>query len=107
MVEGVNDLPVIGITMGDAAGIGPEIVVKSLADQELADSCRCVIIGDAVLLRNTADALNINFEFGPLGSGEIVEIFDLRNLPDKFEMGGDSAPTGKAAAEYIEAAVEL
>ncbi len=85
--------------MGDAAGIGPEIVLKALSD--LREACSCVIIGDAFFLRKTAK---------DLGLGEYIEkaeIFDLKNLPTQFEIGVDAAVTGKASAEYIEAAVSL
>jgi 4-hydroxythreonine-4-phosphate dehydrogenase len=85
--------PTIGITMGDAAGIGPEIVLKSLSDKRLQGQ-RCIVIGDAAYLRKA-------------GADESVEIFDVANLPEQFEIGVDSAVTGKASAEYIEAAVKL
>ena len=42
-----NYLPVIGITMGDASGVGPEIVVKSLAHDAVYQQCRPLVIGDA------------------------------------------------------------
>ena len=93
--------------MGDAAGIGPEIVLKALSDENLRRACRYVIIGDAFLLRKTADALGLDIELVSVGSGKNVEVFDLKNLPDKFEIGVDAALTGKASAEYIEAAVQL
>lgn len=92
--------PIVGITMGDAAGIGPEIVLKSLADEGLREACRCLIIGDGVVLQKSAAAL---------GFGEIdaAEIFDLENLPEEIQIGVDAAVTGKASAEYIETAVSL
>ena len=99
MVEQSLNKPVIGITIGDAAGIGPEIVLKALKDVQT--SCRFVIIGDAVHLRVLAEDLNV--EIDPL----TTEIFDLKNLPGHFTMGVDAAVTGKASAENIEAAVKL
>ena len=99
MSSELDSLAVVGITIGDAAGIGPEIVLKALKDVRTA--CRCLIIGDAVHLRGLASDLGI--EIDPLA----VEIFDLRNLPDHFAIGVDAAVTGKAAAENIEAAVAL
>ena len=87
--------------MGDAAGIGPEITLKALSDKDLRTACRCVIIGDAVHLRSLAGTLGINID--ELG----IEIFDLGNLPDNFEIGVDAAITGKASAENIEASVRL
>ncbi len=91
--------PIIGVTIGDAAGIGPEITLKAMLDADLRTACRCVLIGDAVHLRSLADKLGVNIEG--------VEIFDLKNLPGEIEIGVDAAVTGKAAAENIEAAVTL
>ena len=42
-----GDLPIIAMTMGDAAGIGPEVIMKSLAHPELHEQCRPLVIGDA------------------------------------------------------------
>ena len=99
MVEQSLNKSVIGITIGDAAGIGPEIVLKALKDVQTA--CRFVIIGDAVHLRVLAEDLNV--EIDPL----TTEIYDLKNLPWHFTMGVDAAVTGKASAENIETAVKL
>ncbi len=95
--------------MGDAAGIGPEIVLKALSDEKLRTACRCVIVGDAVFLRRAVDDLGVDIELTLFGSGDAkgVEVFDLNNLPVDFEIGVDAAVTGKTAAEYIEAAVTL
>lgn len=96
-----SDKPIVGITMGDAAGIGPEITLKAITDESLKAACRCVIMGDAVYLRKLAS--NLGVEIDPL----VVELFDLKNLPEYFAIGVDAAVTGKAAAENIEAAVKL
>src|ERR1043166_5283108 len=93
--------PVIGITMGDAAGIGPEVVVKALTAESISSKCRCVIIGDAAVLGETSRSLNCDIK------SKDIEIFDLKNLPDRFDIGVDSPVTGRASAEYIEAAVRL
>ena len=101
--------PVIGITMGDAAGIGPEIVLKALALEELRSHIRPVIVGDAAYLKKFAESQNLNYRldgFGTLNAGA-VEVYDLGNLAHQFEAGVDSAVTGRAAAENIEAAVGL
>ncbi len=55
--------PVIGITMGDAAGIGPEITLKALADENLRTICQPLIIGDLTILRKTAADLGLNYDF--------------------------------------------
>ena len=96
--------------MGDAAGIGAEITLKALADDELKKSCVPVIVGDADFLRKTAKDLKLNIDFVVSEndfSGEAIFIYDLKNLPETIEVGKDAAATGKAAAEYIETAVGL
>ncbi|HQZ97205.1 MAG TPA: 4-hydroxythreonine-4-phosphate dehydrogenase PdxA [Pyrinomonadaceae bacterium] len=105
----ISEVPIVGITMGDAAGIGPEIVLKALEDKTLKEACRCVIIGDASFLRKTANELASTFKLTVFGdeSANKIEVFDLNNLPDKFPIGIDAALTGKASAENIEAAVKL
>ncbi len=91
--------PTIGITIGDAAGIGPEITIKAISDEMIRAACRCVLIGDEAHLRRLAVKLGVALDD--------VEIIDLKNLPTEFEMGVDAAVTGKASAEYIVKAVEL
>ncbi|MFT3745656.1 MAG: 4-hydroxythreonine-4-phosphate dehydrogenase PdxA [Pyrinomonadaceae bacterium] len=104
-----SELPIVGITMGDAAGIGPEIVLKALEDKTILVASRCVIIGDASFLRKTAAGLNATFQLTEFGeqAPNSVEVFDLANLPEEFAIGIDAAATGKASAENIEAAIKL
>lgn len=95
--------------MGDAAGIGPEIVLKALEDKTLKEVSRCVIIGDASYLQKAANELGSTFHLAEFGSQKhnAVEAFDVANLPGEFAIGVDSGITGKASAENIEAAVNL
>ena len=51
--QAAGDLPRIGVTMGDPAGIGPEVVLKAVAEAEVQAACQPVIIGDAQLLART------------------------------------------------------
>jgi len=48
-----SDRPILGITMGDPSGIGPEIVIKSLADPEIINLCTPVILGDFEILKKS------------------------------------------------------
>ena len=105
-------LPRVGITMGDAAGIGAEIILKALTDTTLNETCLPVVIGDGAFLRKTAQSLRIKFEFVDAGKEfsarpNRIAVYDLHNLKDEIMVGEDAAPTGRAAAEYIEAAVNL
>ncbi|MEO8073321.1 MAG: 4-hydroxythreonine-4-phosphate dehydrogenase PdxA [Acidobacteriota bacterium] len=105
-----SSLPRVGITMGDAAGIGAEIVLKALVDENLKKKCQPIIIGDAEFLSKTARDLNLKFDFVDPAENLTTNqtaIYDLKNLENEINAGEESALTGKAAAEYIETAVRL
>ncbi len=98
--------------MGDAAGIGAEIILKALTDKNLKEICKPIIIGDLLFLRQTAQNLNLDLEFSDItdnvqDDSTKISVFNLKNLPEEFKIGEDSAVTGKASAEYIETAVNL
>src|SRR5438477_364785 len=65
-------LPRIGITMGDAAGIGPEITLKALAGDEIKNICQPVIIGAANFLQRTAQDLGLDTDFFIVKKGEEI-----------------------------------
>jgi len=105
--------PIIGITMGDPAGIGPEVVLKALTDDRLHEICRPVVIGDVGLLKEVTASLSIAINFCLFGnewseaSGGSVEVIDLDNAHrDSIAFGVESEMTGRASAEYITRAVE-
>ena len=106
-------LPRVAVTMGDAAGIGAEITLKALTDESLREICLPIIVGDAAFLEITARELELKFDFveafenpSPPSPSQIA-VYDLNNLKGEFATGEDSAVAGKAAAEYIETAVNL
>src|SRR4030095_476693 len=101
-LESRNTLPRIGITVGDAAGIGPEIVLKALSDGSSRTSYTPVVICDERFLREQADVFGISS-----GALDSVEIVDLQNLPNDVQAGHESDATGQASGEYIEKAVEI
>lgn len=105
-----NERPVIGITVGDAAGIGPEISLKALNDSAAASAGRCVLIGDRASLERESCRLGLSYSFADFSSEApegAVEVFDLGNLPEAFAIGLDAAVTGRASAENIVGAVDL
>ncbi len=111
-IRTASALPRVGITMGDAAGIGAEITLKALADESLKSVCSPIVIGDARHLEKTARDLELKLEFveaeenlSPLPNQ--IAVYDLKNLTGEFIVGEDSAVAGRAAAEYIETAVRL
>ena len=100
--------------MGDPAGIGPEVVLKAVAEEEIRKVCLPVIIGDAQLLAHTARTLDLQSGYDIIRKDEefpdqISEpvIYHLDNISGFIEPGIESGAAGKAAAGYIEAAVEL
>src|SRR3989449_3570159 len=106
--------PRIGITMGDPAGIGPEVVLKAVAEDEVQSVCVPVIIGDAQLLAHNARTLDLQCGYEIVRYDERLPdrlsdpiIFDLDNIQGHVEPGIESGDAGKAAGGYIEAAVDL
>jgi 4-phospho-D-threonate 3-dehydrogenase / 4-phospho-D-erythronate 3-dehydrogenase len=109
--------PRIGITMGDPAGIGPEVTLKAVASEETLEACVPVIIGDAPYLAHWARV----FGLAPGARGlDIINadsplpadlrapiIYHLNNVPGSVEMGKEQAACGRAAGEYVTAAVGL
>src|SRR3989475_5633509 len=106
--------PRVGITMGDPAGIGPEVVLKAVAEDEVRQSCVPIIIGDAQMLAHNARTLDLQCGYEIIRRGESLPknfnhplIYHLDNINGYLEPGIESGAAGRAAAGYIEAAVEL
>ena len=96
--------PVVALTMGDPSGIAPEIILKSLARPSIGRLANYIIIGDATVLRKTADSLKKKL----LPAGANINLLDLKNVPDRsFSFGRESAVYGKASIEYIKKAYIL
>jgi 4-hydroxythreonine-4-phosphate dehydrogenase len=111
----MTDLPRLLLTLGDVAGIGPEIAVRAWGSPELHRICRPVVIGDAQTLRDTA-----NWVKSPVTIQPVMEVDkedaepnrllclqatgqDLRNVP----LGQVSAAAGRAAYDFLCAAIDL
>jgi 4-phospho-D-threonate 3-dehydrogenase / 4-phospho-D-erythronate 3-dehydrogenase len=105
--------PVIGITMGDPAGIGPEIIVKALAGRTVADLCRAVVIGDHARLVQAARICGIPLDFKVIQTpadardDAIAYVIDLGGLPADLPFGQLSPTAGDAACRYIAKAAEF
>src|SRR4051794_39273940 len=100
------------VTLGDAAGIGPEIIVKCLASLSLqshAGDVDPVVVGECEILEETAKALGLNVRFCPDDSprqGRVkVRSLGLLKQGD-YELGKLSALCGNAAYHYFAHAVE-
>lgn len=92
--------PRIAITIGDPAGIGPEIVLQAAADREVRERCRPVLIGHEALLRRVAEAVGVE-----TAACEIVHVETPKM--DEIEPGRISADGGRAADAFVKRACEL
>lgn len=109
-----NALPYVAVTMGDGAGVGPEVVVAAVLDPQSNAECRPVVIGDALRLRQAADVLGIEADIQSIEDVEDavftpgrVNVIDLALLPEDLPWGQLSPVAGHAAYEYIRVASEL
>ncbi|GBG55288.1 4-hydroxythreonine-4-phosphate dehydrogenase [Sporomusaceae bacterium FL31] len=105
--------PILAITMGDAAGCGPEIIVKALIDESIYLKCRPLVFGDAGRMKLAAALVS-----SPLKIREIkdvhsglyqygsIDVLDFANIPADLPFGQVDARAGHAAFTYIEAAIQ-
>jgi 4-phospho-D-threonate 3-dehydrogenase / 4-phospho-D-erythronate 3-dehydrogenase len=109
-------LPILAITLGDPAGIGPEIILKALNTPHIFDKCRPLIIGDRRILQRAADVLGMDvgrYEIVTEPSKAVytagsVTLVDLVNaVPAMCPVGKLSVESGKAAVEYVLHACDL
>jgi 4-hydroxythreonine-4-phosphate dehydrogenase len=92
-------LPIVGITMGDPAGVGPEVIVKALAQRAPWDFCRPRVIGDRKRLEQAMAITG--------AKPEKLECIDLGLVAADLPFGKVSPAAGEAAYRYIERAVKL
>ena len=107
--------PIVGLTMGDPAGVGPEVVVRALAERDIYDRCRPVVVGDLATVERTIAGIGLPLRAKPVASPAeaayehgLVELVqatadDLTGI----RMGAVSAAAGKAAVQCVFKAVEL
>jgi 4-hydroxythreonine-4-phosphate dehydrogenase len=108
--------PLIAITMGDPAGVGPEICLQLLANEEVRELAVPVILGDARLLakcarqtglpspRRILSEIEWSEKFASLDEPAVLDVFGFD--ADGFEPGKVSAKTGAAGFRYVEKAIE-
>lgn len=114
-VPDLSELPLIGITMGDPAGIGPEIIIKALTDSGIYEICRPVVLGDQEILSSAigraSEEVSLEVISGPSGADftpGTIYIMALSELKGRDILPG--TPTvegGKAMVEYVTRAVEM
>ena len=107
--------PVIAIPIGDPAGVGPEIVAKSIASDEVFQIAVCVIVGDRKIVEKAIEITGENLKINEIKEPEeavdekgVLNLINLDNVDmDTFAYGKVSAMCGKAAYEYIAKSIEL
>ncbi len=108
-------LPVIGISMGDPAGIGPEICAKALALEEIYGICRPIVVGDAGVMADAVRFCGLDLQTAArkrvaeaLFARGTLDVFDLANLPlDRLRHKQVTAEQGRASFEYVAKVIEL
>jgi 4-phospho-D-threonate 3-dehydrogenase / 4-phospho-D-erythronate 3-dehydrogenase len=107
-------LPLVAITMGDAAGIGPEIIVKALARPDASEICRAVVIGDAGRMKLAADVSKVRVRVRTVAhpseaaqESGTIDCIDLGLIPADLPFKRLSPIAGDAAFRYLERAVSL
>ena len=106
---------ILGITMGDPAGVGPEITVKALQDPKVYESCKPLVVGDAAILERACGFVGAKCTIHPVADPSeglyehgIIDILDLGLLkPEDFAIGQVSAAAGDAAFRYVRKVIEL
>lgn len=109
------DKPIVAITMGDAAGIGPEITAKVFAEPALREECRPLVIGDAMTMKKVLPIAGIYPEVNAVrdvgdaqfaaGSVDVLEVPALKGRTAEF--GKADPACGAASIAYVRCACEL
>lgn len=107
--------PIVAITMGDAAGIGPEITCKSLLHSDIYEMCRPVVIGDAKVLENIIHLYGLDLSVNRIqdvntgtytcGTVDVLHFDDIDM--DKLHFGELSVMCGEAAVKYTKLACQM
>jgi 4-hydroxythreonine-4-phosphate dehydrogenase len=107
--------PILGISAGDPAGIGPEITVKALSQKEIFDVCKPLVVCDVALIKQIISICDLKLNVNPVTQPVdgiyqygTVDVLDMHNIdPDKFHFNTVSLMTGKASFEYVAKVIEL
>lgn len=108
--------PIIGITMGDPASIGPELCLRALSDAALYESCRPLIVGDSAILGRAMQISGMpQLKINPIQRVEeavfthgVMDVIDLHCVaPEEVAVGQVSAKAGDAAFQYVKKVIEL
>jgi len=116
--NGVVKKDLIAVTMGDPAGIGPEVVVKSIIDNTISDKCLPIVVGDKTVLDEITRKLNVDVQIRTIsedhikgidGENDVIYILDMNIIKsiNELEIGRVSELGGRASYLYLEKSIEL
>jgi 4-phospho-D-threonate 3-dehydrogenase / 4-phospho-D-erythronate 3-dehydrogenase len=101
-------LPLVGVMIGDPAGIGPEVCARAVASGELAQLCRVVLIGDVAVMERAAGVCNLELDFVPINDpidapdGGAVGVLDPGTFDiARSQFGTASAQAGEAVLQWL------
>lgn len=106
---------VIAIPIGDIAGVGPEIVVKALANDEIYELTKPVVVGERRTIERALNITNLKLDINVINNISdakftygVIDLIDLNNIdPYSIQFGKIQSEAGKAAFEFIKKSVEL
>jgi len=110
-----SDRPLIGISVGDPAGIGPEITVRALSLPEIYEICRPLAVAEAEMTREAVKFSGLDQKIHAISSPKeglyqpgVIDVLDMKNIDGKsIEHKVVSAEYGRASFEYIKKVIEL
>ncbi|BFU95268.1 MAG: 4-hydroxythreonine-4-phosphate dehydrogenase [Nitrospira sp.] len=108
-------LPLLGITMGDPAGIGPEVIVKALAGSRVRRLCLPLVIGSHSIMRETVKRLGLTLDVAPVGGhgqasfrrGRISVLDPIEEPLGRIRLGVATPESGAASVAFIKKGVQL
>lgn len=112
----MKNKPIIGITMGDPASVGPELTLKALSRYSYYERCAPIVIGDAAILDRVKGVLGMDaLRIHPVTDVKeavftpgVIDVLDLGLTdPDQIRPGEISAMAGEAAFQYVKKVIEL
>jgi 4-hydroxythreonine-4-phosphate dehydrogenase len=106
--------PLVAVTMGDPAGIGPEIIARAFADPAFREENRALVVGDAGHMERAARLLDLPLRANAISEPEeaafepgTVDVLSETELPEDLPLGELDARAGDAAFRYVRKATEL
>ena len=106
--------PLVAVTMGDPAGVGPEIIAKTFADPDFHARNRALVVGDAGMLKRAAQLVGLPLEINEIPEPEdaaftpgTADVLQVGELPPDLPFGELDAGAGDAAFRYVEKATGL